>query len=120
MGFLFSFTPISCVSTLSYPPTPKPPFTSDNEFALVLHSSSLVPGNAGVVSVVHECEVRDTQGAGKVDVVYSDSKAGWNWSAVLLPGDENGLVTRHDHAGDEHPLPDGKPWKLKGVDGGWN
>ena len=95
-----------------------PFLTSDNELALVFHGGCLVACDAGVVAVVHQCEIGDAQGAGEVDVVYGDTKADWDRPAVLLPGDEDGLVARHDHAGDEDSLANGKPRELKGVDGG--
>lgn len=43
--------------------------TSDNELALVLNGSSLVACDAGVVAIVHQCEIGDAQGAGEVYVV---------------------------------------------------
>lgn len=89
--------PLSPISSL---------LTSDNELALVLHSGSLVPCNAGVVAIVHQCEVGDTQRAGKIYIVYGDTQTCWDWPTILLPGDEDRLVTRHDHAGDEHSLAD--------------
>lgn len=84
----------------------------------MFHSSSLIPCDAGVVAVMHQCEVRDTQGAGEVYVVYGNAQAGRDWPTILLPGDEDGLVTRHNHTGDEDSLADGKPGKLKWLDGG--
>lgn len=74
------------------PLTVSPLLTSDNELALVLYSGSLVACDAGVVAVVHQCEVGDAKGAGKVYVVDGDTKAGWYWPTILLPGDEDGLV----------------------------
>lgn len=107
--------PLHCLSVL-----PPALHTSDNELTLVLHSSSLVACDAGVVSIVHQGEVGDTQGACEIYVVYCDSQAGRDWSAILLPCDEDRLVARHDHTGDEHPLANGKPGKLKWVDGWWD
>lgn len=86
----------------------------------MLHSSSLVAGDAGVVAVVGQREVGDTQRAGEVYVVYGDSQAGWDWSAVFLPGDEDRLVPRHNHAWYKDPLADGKPREFKRVDGRWD
>lgn len=86
----------------------------------MLYGGSLVSRDAGVVAVVHQREVGDPEGAGKVYVVYGDAQAGRDWSTVLLPGDEDGLVAGHDHAGDEDSLADGKPRELKWVDGGWD
>lgn len=86
----------------------------------MLNGGSLVACNASVVAIVHQCEIGDAQGAGEVYVVYGDTQAGRDWPAILLPGDEDWLVARHDHAGDENSLADGKPRKLKWVDGRWN
>lgn len=86
----------------------------------MFHSGSLVPCDAGVVSVVPQREIGYAQGAGEVDVVYGDTQVGWDGLAVLLPGDEDGLVTGHDHTGDEDPLANGKARELKRMDGGWN
>lgn len=86
----------------------------------MLHSSSLVACDAGVVAVVHQCEVGDSQGAGEVYVVYSDTQAGWNRPTIFLPCDEDRLVSGHDHAGDEDSLTDGEPGELEWMDGGWN
>lgn len=86
----------------------------------MLHGGSLVACNASVVAVVHQCEVGDAKGAGEVNVVDGDTQARRDGPTILLPGDENGLVARHDHAGDEDSLADGKPRELKWVDGGWN
>lgn len=83
----------------------------------MLNGGGLVARDAGVVAVVHQCEVRDTQGAGEVDVVDGDTQADRDGPTVLLPGDEDGLVAGHDHAGDEDSLADGKPRELKWVDG---
>lgn len=83
----------------------------------MLHSRSLVASDACVVAIVHECEIGDPQRAGEVYVVYSDAEAGWDWPAVLLPSDKDWLVTRHDHAGDEDSLADGKTRELKWMDG---
>lgn len=66
--------------------------TSDDELALVLYSRSLVTCNTGVISIVHQCEVRDAQGAGKINVVYGNTQAGRDWPSILLPGDEDRLV----------------------------
>lgn len=97
-----------------------PLLTSDNELALVLYGGGLVACNAGVVPIVHQCKVGDSQGAGEVYVVYGDTQAGRDWPTILLPGDEDGLVAGHDHAGDEDSLADRKPRELKWVDGRWN
>lgn len=86
----------------------------------MLHSRSLVACDAGVVAVVHQREVGDTQGAGEVYVVYGDAEAGRDWPAILLPGDEDRLVARHYHTRDEDSLADGKPRELKWVDGRWD
>lgn len=86
----------------------------------MLHGGGLVACDAGVVAVVHQCEIGDAQGAGKVYVVYGDTQAGWDWTTVLLPGDEDGLVSGHDHTGDEDSLANGKPRELKWVDGRWD
>lgn len=83
---------ISIHATLRILSPVSPLLTSDNELALVLYSGSLVACDAGVVAVVHQCEVGDAQGAGKVYVVYGDTQASWNWPTVLLPGDEDRLV----------------------------
>lgn len=66
--------------------------TSDDELALMLHSRSLVTRNTSVVSIVHQREVRDAQGAGKINVVYGDTQAGRDGPTVFLPGDEDWLV----------------------------
>lgn len=95
-----------------------PPLTSDDELALVLHGGGLVACDAGVVAVVHQGEIGDAQGACEVYVVYSDAQAGRDWPTIFLPGDEDGLVARHDHTGDENSLANGKPRELKWVDGG--
>lgn len=101
--------------------TPPPhTHTSDNELALVLHSSSLVAGDAGVVAVVGQREVGDAQRAGEVYVVDGDSQAGRDWPAVLLPGDEDRLVPRHDHTWYKDPLANWKAGEFKRVDGRWD
>ena len=82
----------------------------------MLHCSSLVAGDAGVVAVVVGGQVGDAQGAGEVDVVHGDAEADGNGTAVLLPGDVQGLVAGHDHAGDEHSLANGEALELKGLD----
>ena len=92
--------------------------TADDELALVLHGGGLVARHAGVVAVVQQREVGDAQGAGELDVVDGDTQAGGDGPAVLLPGDEDGLVAGHHHAGDEHTLADGEARELEGVDGG--
>lgn len=86
----------------------------------MLHGSSLVASDAGVVSVVGQREVGDAQRAGEVNVVDGDAQAGRDRPAVFLPGDEDGLVAGHDDARDEDSLADGEPGKLKWVDGGWD
>lgn len=86
----------------------------------MLHSGSLVACDAGVVSVMCQREVGDTQRAGEIYVVYGDPQAGWDGLAVLLPGGEDRLVTRHDHTRYEDSLANGKAGKLKGVDGRWD
>lgn len=91
--------------------------TSDNQLALVLHSSSLVAGNAGVVAIVQQSEVGDAQRAGEVYVVNGDTQASWNWPPILLPGDEDWLVPRHDHTRDKDSLANGEARKLEWVDG---
>lgn len=86
----------------------------------MLNSSGLVPCNAGVVAVVQQREVGDAQRAGKIDVVYGDAQAGGNWPTVLLPGDEDRLVPRHHHTGDEDSLANGEPRELKRVNCRWD
>lgn len=90
--------------------------TSDYQLALMLDGSSLVPGDAGVVAVVQQSEVGDAQRAGEVDVVDGDTQTVWNWPTILLPGNEDRLVPRHDHTRDEDSLADGKPREFEWVD----
>ena len=87
--------------------------TSDNELTLVFHSSSLVAGNASVVSVVVGCQVGDSQWAGEVDVVHSHTEADGDRPAIFLPSDVQWPVAWHDHAGDEDTLSNGKTLELK-------
>lgn len=89
---ILQHAPLSNLLITTSHPSP-PPLTSDNELALVLYSGSLVACDAGVVAVVHQCEVGDAKGAGEVYVVYGDTEAGWYRPTILLPGDEDGLVT---------------------------
>lgn len=86
----------------------------------MFHSCCLVTCDAGIVAIVHQSEVGDAQGAGEIDVVDGDTKTGWDRPPVLLPCDEDRLVTRHDHTGDEHSLADGEPREFKWLDGWWN
>lgn len=83
----------------------------------MLHGGSLVAGDAGVVAIVQQREVGDAQRAGEVNVVDGDPQAGRNGPTILLPGDEDRLVPRHDHAGDEDSLAHGKPREFKWMDG---
>lgn len=92
--------------------------TPHDELTLVLHGRRLVAGDAGVVAVVVGRQVGDAQRAGEVDVVHGDAQAGGDGPAVLLPGDVQGPVARHDHAGDEDALADGETLELKGLDVG--
>jgi len=69
------------------PSVPLCSLTSHNELALVLHSSSLVASNAGVVAVVVRCEVVDSQRACKINIVDSHTQAGGDWPAIFLPRD---------------------------------
>lgn len=94
--------------------------TSDNQLALVLHSSSLVAGDAGVVAIVQQREVGDAQRAGEVYVVNGDTQAGWNWPPILLPGDKDWLVPRHDYTRYEDSLANGEARELEWVDGRWD
>lgn len=96
------------------------PLTSDDQLTLVLHHGGLVAGDAGVVAVVQQRQVGDAQRAGEVDVVDGDAQAGGDGPPVLLPRDEDRLVTRHHHARDEHPLADGEARELERMDGGWH
>lgn len=86
----------------------------------MFHGCGLVACDAGVVAIVHECEIRDPQRAGEVYVVYGDAQARRDGLPILLPGDEDGLVARHDHTRDEDSLADGKPREFEWVDGGWD
>lgn len=82
----------------------------------MLHGGSLVAGDAGVVAIVQQREVGDAQRAGEVNVVNGDPQAGRNWPTILLPGDEDRLVPRHDHARDEDSLAHRKPREFEWVD----
>lgn len=84
----------------------------------MLHGGGLVAGNAGVVAVVVGRQVVDAQRAGEVDVVHGHAQAGRDGPAVLLPGDVQRPVPRHDHAGDEDALADGEALELEGLDVG--
>lgn len=84
----------------------------------MLHGGGLVAGDAGVVAVVVGRQVVDAQRAGEVDVVHGHAQAGRNGPAILLPGDVQGSVPRHDHAGDEDALADGEALELEGLDVG--
>lgn len=53
----------------------------------MFHHGGLVACDAGVVAVVVGRQVVDSQGAGEVDVVYSDAQADWDRTPVLLPRD---------------------------------
>lgn len=64
--------------------------TSHNQLTLVFHGCCLIPGDAGVISIVHQGEVGDPQGAGEVNVVNGHPKACRDWPAILLPGDGDG------------------------------
>lgn len=86
----------------------------------MLHSGGLVPGDARVVSVMHQGQVGDPQGAGEVDVVNGYPEARWDWPAILLPSDGDGQVPGDHHTGDEDPLPDGESRELEGLDEGWD
>lgn len=86
----------------------------------MLNSSSLVPCNASVVAIVQQCEVGDAQRAGEIYVVYGDTQTGGNWPTILLPGDEDRLIPRHDHTGNEDSLTNGKPRELKWVNCRWD
>lgn len=59
----------------------------------MFHDGGLVACNAGVVAIVQERQVGDTQGAGEVYVVDGYTQAGRDWLTVLLPCDEDRLVT---------------------------
>lgn len=61
--------------------------TSHNQLTLVFHSRRLVPGDAGVIPIVHQGEIGDPQRAGEVDVVNGNPEACWDWPSILLPGD---------------------------------
>lgn len=84
----------------------------------MLHCSSLIAGDAGVVAIVVGREVGDSQWAGEVDVVHSHTQADGNWPSIFLPGDVQRAVARHDHAGDEDTLADGETLELKGLNVG--
>lgn len=86
----------------------------------MLDGSGLVASNAGVVAIVQQSEVGDAQRAGEVYVVDGDTQAGWNGPTILLPGDEDRLVPRHDHTRDENSLANGKPREFERVDGRWD
>lgn len=64
--------------------------TSHNQLTLVFHGRCLVPGNAGVIPIVHQGEIGDPQGAGEVDVVNGHPEACRDRPAILLPGDGDG------------------------------
>lgn len=69
---------------------------------------------------MHQREVGDPQGAGKVDVVDGDAQAGRDGPPVLLPCDGDGQIPRDHHTGDEDPLPDGETWEFKRLDERWD
>lgn len=68
------------------------PLTSYNQLTLVFYCCGLVPGDAGVIPIVHQGEVGDPQGAGEVNVVNGHPKACWDRPPILLPGDGDGQV----------------------------
>lgn len=69
------------------PPVPLCSLTSHNELTLVLHSSSLVACDAGVVAVVVRRQVGDAQRAGEVNVVHGHAQTDGDWPSIFLPGD---------------------------------